>query len=179
MISTINTLGLDYMTFGNHEFDLTEEKLFTRINESVFTWISSNVFRVHKFLPFGSNISHKIVTIDGVRILLIGLTINEPVDYVRFVDQPLLSNYLQTDIDIATSVPQIDLILGEHEHENSYNLRGTKFVPIVKADSNAFTVYIHRCTFNLNTKQLRIYSTLTKISSQVAEQEKTAKIANC
>ncbi|CAF1296214.1 unnamed protein product [Adineta ricciae] len=201
MISTMNALGLDYMTFGNHEFDLTEEELLTRMNESAFTWISSNVFRVDTSLPFGLSVSHKIITIDGVKILLIGLTINETVGYVRIVDQLSLSSYtkqfltsfandtydvvvaiihldLQTDIDIATSIPQIDLILGGHEHENSYNLRGTKLVPIAKADSNAFTVYIHRCAFNLGTKQRRTYSTLAKVSSQVAEQEKTATTAN-
>ena len=53
MISTMNALGLDYMTFGNHELDLSEQELLTRMNESTFTCINSNVFRNHTSLPFG------------------------------------------------------------------------------------------------------------------------------
>jgi 2',3'-cyclic-nucleotide 2'-phosphodiesterase (5'-nucleotidase family) len=45
MIASFNTLGLDYVTFGNHEFDLTQSDLISRMNESTFKWISSNVFQ--------------------------------------------------------------------------------------------------------------------------------------
>ncbi|MEZ4686358.1 MAG: bifunctional metallophosphatase/5'-nucleotidase [Bacteroidia bacterium] len=44
MVDVMNRLGIDYVTFGNHEFDLGEEDLQDRINESVFRWISSNTF---------------------------------------------------------------------------------------------------------------------------------------
>lgn len=43
MIDAMNTLGVDYVTFGNHEFDLGYEPLQSRINESKFLWISSNI----------------------------------------------------------------------------------------------------------------------------------------
>jgi 5'-nucleotidase len=201
MIATMNTLGLDYMTFGNHEFDLTENELLSRMNESTFTWISSNVFQKNNNQSFGSSISHKIITINTVRILFIGLTLDGTVTYVRFINQSSLINYVQNflksfsnrsydvlvaithldmaiDIELAAKIPQINLIIGGHEHENYYYLRGTKYTPIYKADANAFTVYIHRCAFNLNTKQLRIYSTLTRITSQIPDEEKTAEVAN-
>ena len=46
MIETLNALGLDYVTFGNHEFDLkTGELLQKRIDQSDFKYICSNVFR--------------------------------------------------------------------------------------------------------------------------------------
>ena len=57
-------------------------------------------------------------------------------------------------------------------------LRGSKYIPIYKADANAFTVYIHRCAFNLNTKQFRVYSTLTKVTSEIQNEEKTNEVAN-
>jgi 2',3'-cyclic-nucleotide 2'-phosphodiesterase (5'-nucleotidase family) len=41
MISAFNTLGLDYVTFGNHEFDLSQTELIARMNESTFKWISN------------------------------------------------------------------------------------------------------------------------------------------
>jgi len=43
MVAAMNSAGIDYVTFGNHEFDLGYETLQKRINESVFTWISSNI----------------------------------------------------------------------------------------------------------------------------------------
>jgi len=43
MIAAMNSVGVDYVTFGNHEFDLGYEALQQRLNESAFTWISSNV----------------------------------------------------------------------------------------------------------------------------------------
>ncbi|CAF4816274.1 unnamed protein product, partial [Rotaria sp. Silwood2] len=95
MIATMNTLGLDFMTFGNHEFDLSEINLLTRMNESKFTWISTNIFRKDSNQTFGSSISHKIITIDTVRILFIGLTIDGTSNYVRIINQSSLVNYVQ------------------------------------------------------------------------------------
>ncbi len=46
MVDVLNAIGLDYVTFGNHEFDYKYDVLQERINESKFDWISSNVFRI-------------------------------------------------------------------------------------------------------------------------------------
>lgn len=46
MVDIMNQVGVDYVTFGNHEFDLKENELQERINESEFTWITSNVDHV-------------------------------------------------------------------------------------------------------------------------------------
>jgi hypothetical protein len=40
MIAAFNTLGLDFVTFGNHEFDLSQSELISRMNESTFKCIS-------------------------------------------------------------------------------------------------------------------------------------------
>ncbi|CAF3749961.1 unnamed protein product [Rotaria sordida] len=201
MIATMNTLGVDFVTFGNHEFDLSEKDLLTRMNESTFTWISTNIFRQDNNQTFGSSISHKIITIDTIRILFIGLTLEGTGSYVRIINQSSLVNYVQeflrlfpngtydvlvaithlsitTDIELASNIPRIDLIIGGHEHENYYYLRGTKYIPIYKADGNTFTVYIHRCAYNLDTKRFRVYSTLAPVTPEVPEEEKTATVAN-
>ncbi len=201
MIATMNVLGLDYMTFGNHEFDLSESQLLARMNESTFTWISSNVFQENSSQLFGPSIPYKILTIDTVRILFIGLTIDTNHPYVRIINQSSLVNYVQefltkfpngtydvlvaithldltVDTELVSRIPQIDLVLGGHEHEDYYYLRGIKYTPIYKADANAFTAYIHRCAFNLDTRKFRIYSTLTRITSEIPDEEKTAAVAN-
>ena len=46
MVESMNAAGFDFVTFGNHEFDLSETELQRRINESAFEWISSNAFHV-------------------------------------------------------------------------------------------------------------------------------------
>ncbi|WP_028982441.1 bifunctional metallophosphatase/5'-nucleotidase [Sporocytophaga myxococcoides] len=43
MVDVMNATGIDYVTFGNHEFDIEKRQLQERINESEFTWVSSNV----------------------------------------------------------------------------------------------------------------------------------------
>lgn len=43
MIDAMNSVGVDFVTFGNHEFDLGYEVLQDRINQSKFMWISSNI----------------------------------------------------------------------------------------------------------------------------------------
>lgn len=54
MIEAMNSAGVDFAVFGNHEFDIPEEDLQNRINESNFTWISSNTFnkKGDKIIPF-------------------------------------------------------------------------------------------------------------------------------
>jgi len=44
MIESMNAAGMDLAIFGNHEFDIKENELQDRINESNFQWISSNAF---------------------------------------------------------------------------------------------------------------------------------------
>jgi 2',3'-cyclic-nucleotide 2'-phosphodiesterase (5'-nucleotidase family) len=48
MVEALNSAGMDYAIFGNHEFDIKESELQERINESDFQWISSNTFHHRK-----------------------------------------------------------------------------------------------------------------------------------
>lgn len=54
MIEAMNSAGMDFVCFGNHEFDINEGELQDRINESKFRWISSNAFHKSKngIVPF-------------------------------------------------------------------------------------------------------------------------------
>ena len=46
MVEVMTVAGTNLAVFGNHEFDITENELQDRINESQFDWISSNTFHV-------------------------------------------------------------------------------------------------------------------------------------
>lgn len=43
MIDVMNAMNFDLVTFGNHEFDLSQKDLQKRLNESNFPWVSANV----------------------------------------------------------------------------------------------------------------------------------------
>lgn len=45
MVEAMNAAGFDLAVFGNHEFDITASEFQSRLNESDFEYISSNVFR--------------------------------------------------------------------------------------------------------------------------------------
>jgi 2',3'-cyclic-nucleotide 2'-phosphodiesterase (5'-nucleotidase family) len=57
MVDAMNSAGMDFAVFGNHEFDINEAELQDRINESGFQWVSSNSFHKVKeqVIPFAKN----------------------------------------------------------------------------------------------------------------------------
>lgn len=47
MVEVLNAMGLDYATFGNHEFDISDlDLLQKRINQSQFEYMTCNAFRL-------------------------------------------------------------------------------------------------------------------------------------
>ena len=54
-----------------------------------------------------------------------------------------------------SSVPEIDLILGGHEHENWLVERGPRFTPIVKADANVRSLAIVTLRFRSTARARR------------------------
>ncbi|MEO5742581.1 MAG: bifunctional metallophosphatase/5'-nucleotidase [Vicinamibacterales bacterium] len=165
MVDVLNQVGLDWAVLGNHEFDVSEAAFRTRLAESRFRVVSSNVTDVNG-QPFPGTVRSAIVPIQAggrvIRLGIIGLTIDStrrpwvlyapPVVAAREqlahlegkVDAVVALTHLSLagDQDLVTQVPGIDLVLGGHEHENWVLRRGPNFTPIVKADANARTAAI-------------------------------------
>ena len=74
MIAALDAVGLDYATFGNHEFDFGPAVLAERMKESKFRWLSANVVDRDSGRPFAGAAADELVTLGGVRIGLLGLT---------------------------------------------------------------------------------------------------------
>lgn len=199
MIQAMNTVGLDFITFGNHAFDYNDTNILERMAESNFTWISTNVFEKNSNKSYSTSVRYKLLTVGSVRILIFGLTIYVDKKYVRIVDTPSLTPYvkqflqsisqvqydvlvalthlnLETDVALVGNVSQINLVIGGHEHQNYYQSRGDKNTPISKADANAFSVYIHRCAFNVKTNKFRVYSTLAMTTDDIRDDSATANV---
>ncbi|SDE93151.1 2',3'-cyclic-nucleotide 2'-phosphodiesterase/5'-or 3'-nucleotidase, 5'-nucleotidase family [Ulvibacter litoralis] len=102
MIEVMNAMNFDLVTFGNHEFDISEDALQKRLNESTFPWTSANVSHVTKagVAPFKlqrdiGNIpvkdTHIITVVDesGARIKVgfFSVTLpSNPQDFVKYGD---------------------------------------------------------------------------------------------
>jgi 5'-nucleotidase / UDP-sugar diphosphatase len=193
MVAVLNALGLDYSTFGNHEFDLKAAQLQQRLKESKFTWISSNVMQATG-QPFDGVPPHVILTVPGegdtfIRVGLFGLTLasNQKsyvayTDYLQAAEQQVAALAPTVDILIAVThlgleqdnrlakkFPQIHLILGGHEHENMHVEGGQGTAPIFKADANARTVYIHDLFYDTASKSLRRQSRLQPVTAAIPE----------
>jgi len=131
-----------------------------------------------------------------VRIGLIGLTIDsnkrdylsyeDPIESARGVvaamrgkiDYLIAITHLtiEQDMDLARRVPEIQLILGGHEHTNMAIRAGNAL--ITKADANVKSVYVHRLLLKPGTDSLELRSELKIIDEKIPDDSTTAYVAN-
>ena len=201
MVAALNEVGLDWATFGNHEFDVGETAFLERLGESEFRWVSGNV-SAPSGEPFPGVERTAVVTVGepggpALRLGLLGATLRsgDP-DWVN-IDDPLpdlaararelrsradvlvaLTHLdLVDDMELAKSVPEIDLILGGHEHENWEVRRGGDLTPVFKADANARTVFVHRLRYDTAAGELlSLESELVPVTADIPEDPATAAV---
>ena len=99
MVEVMNVTGVDYVTFGNHEFDLSMPNLQKRLDESNFKWVSSNtqqkdsagnlsLFKVRGVeIPKTVLVNFKDDDGTSVNIGLFGVVLpSNPKDFVKYSD---------------------------------------------------------------------------------------------
>ncbi len=142
MVELFSMLGVDMVVHGNHEFDFGSEVLAERMRERGFLWFGTNVLDTNG-MPFGGADEIWFVDVDDIRVGFFGLCtpdtaeISNPGPNVLFlpcietaratvaqlqeqgadVIIALTHQKIFEDMDLAKEVPQIDLILGGHEHQ--------------------------------------------------------------
>lgn len=170
MVDVLNVMGLDWATFGNHEFDVSEAAFRAHLVQARFRIVSTNVTdasgQPFPGVPTSAVIPVKVGT-RTIRLGLIGVTIGstkkawvayrDPIEAARAevaslrgkVDAIVALTHLSLaqDTDFVIQVPDIDVVLGGHEHENWLLRRGQRFVPIIKADANVRSLAIVSLTF--------------------------------
>lgn len=160
MIDAWNAAGLDYATFGNHEFDFGPDVLRERMKESRFKWIAANVIDKKTGKSFGDALPYIIREFDGVKVGIFGLvlpdtlTTSRPGPDVEFLDlcdtarkmvtelhkRGVKSIVALTHLSMAEDkqvarCADIDVILGGHEHSLLESSSGG--APILKMTSDA------------------------------------------
>lgn len=157
MVEAFNAAGLDYVTFGNHEFELPLDTLQTRIVESDFTWISSNC-TLADGKPFAKVLPWDTVRVSGQKVGIFGLTLqgayrkayrcSDPDSAAHLAIDTLVAlgaelvvglthQTVEADRDLLAREPRLDLVLGGHEHEAHDSVVSGRHV--VKADANSRT----------------------------------------
>jgi 5'-nucleotidase / UDP-sugar diphosphatase len=161
MIEAWNTIGLDYATFGNHEFDFGPDVLRERIKESKFGWIAANVIDTKTGQPFGGVPPFVIREFGGVKVGIFGLVLPETKDTSRpgpdvefrnpcdtakqMVSQlhqrgakvvvALTHLSMREDKEVARCAAGVNLIVGGHEHTLLESHAGS--APIFKMTADA------------------------------------------
>ncbi len=142
MIELFGALGVDLVSFGNHEFDFGPEILEKRIAESHFPWLGTNV-RDSDDRPFGGAVATVVKTVGDVKIGFLGIVTPESAVLssagpgIRFTDPVAASTAavaelrqaganvvialthlgIEEDRALSRAVPGIDVVLGGHDHD--------------------------------------------------------------
>jgi len=142
MIAVLDAIGMDAVTFGNHEFDFGPAVLVERMRESRFAWISSNVRDPRTGAALGGAQHDRILTLGGLRVGLLGLTLTETAHRSAGARDLIFDDPIRVGVDTANALRRrgaqvviaithqdmeadrelgdkaaIDLIVGGHEHE--------------------------------------------------------------
>ncbi len=208
MVDVLNAIGLDYVTFGNHEFDYKYEVLQDRLNESKFKWISSNTFQNTngEITAFKQNSialpEYHLIKIPAylkgmpLTVGIIGICIDaNKQPYVSYndyyssakkvytsikdsIDCLIGITHLNIDEDKKLVAELPELKLIMGGHEHVNMLHKVGETIITKADANAITVYVHRLIFDEQNKLLEIKSELLSIDENIPEDPKTKKLVD-
>lgn len=190
MVDVLNAVGLQWATLGNHEFDLNEAAFKARMAESKFGVVISSLTDAAG-QPFAHTVPTAIVPLRSggrtIRLGLLGLLgdFNKK-PYVAYqpvqesakravaalagqVDGIVALTHLTIaeDAALAVAVPEIDVILGGHEHENWVLRRGQRFTPIIKADANVRSLALVTLTFGAAGARPSVESRLQLITDAI------------
>ncbi|MBL8016421.1 MAG: bifunctional metallophosphatase/5'-nucleotidase [Ignavibacteria bacterium] len=199
MVDVMNAIGVDFVTFGNHEFDYKQDVLQERINESKFRWFCSNVSENNNgsLGPFRQNSqplpAYLLLRSPGylrglpLRVGVIGICIDaNKQPYVKYddyyesakktyseikdsADCVIAITHLSIDEDKKLAAELPQLKLIMGGHEHVNMYHKVGETIITKADANARTIYVHRLIFNESNKLQEIKSELVNIDASVPE----------
>ncbi|MEM6343980.1 MAG: bifunctional metallophosphatase/5'-nucleotidase [Bacteroidota bacterium] len=195
MVDLMNIVGVDWVVFGNHEFDIKEDALQKRLDESDFGWIGGNVRHrrndsLLRFQQRGKDLpDYTIWEFDNgaqssIRVGVIGVCLDaNQQDFVSYenvftnakqnyrlikdsVDFCIAMTHLSIEEDRELARQLPDLKLIMGGHEHERHFEKVGSVSIAKADANAKSAWIHR--FEWNGESVQLISYLEEIGENIA-----------
>ena len=199
MVAALNAAGLDFATVGNHEFDFGIGVLTQRMAESKFQWVVSNVLDGRTGKAIGNSVPFVLRDFGSLKVGIIGLCLTTAQiapgvrGEFRFVDPmqaaaqyvPLLKRRgaqvvvalthltFAEDRALVAKFPQIDLVIGGHEH---YPITSVgQHALISKAGSDA--KFVARIDVNrLPGGTVERFFELIPVNGGIADEPETAKV---
>jgi len=115
VITYMNMIGYDFMTIGNHEFDLGEDVLIKTLKMAEFPILSCNIVKKGTTELVDYAEPYKIIEKLGLRIGVIGLTTTDTEqmsfpDNIKNVDFLPAKNQVQKYVDIVKE-KKVDLVI--------------------------------------------------------------------
>jgi len=163
MVAALNAAGLDLATLGNHEFDFGVDVLLQRMREAKWQWVISNVIDTNTGKPIGGAAPYIVRTFGALKVGFIGLVLT--------TDE--ISRDKLTHVKLVERFPDIDFVVGGHEHYPITATEGRAFIS--KAGSDAkFVARIDIDRRPSGTVE-RFYE-LVPITSALPDEPKTAEV---
>lgn len=201
MIDALNVAGVDIAILGNHEFDFGPDVMKERMQEAKWTWLVSNVFHEATGKPLLDYPVTLVKEYDGLKVGYLGVCLNgEEISRDRRVGiriedpfstaEKCVKELKAQDVDLiialthldyaddrrlALHCPDIDLIIGGHDHDAISTRVGKTLIS--KSDSDARTAA--RIDFLPTEKKdiFEIQYELVSIGPELADDPATAEVA--
>jgi 5'-nucleotidase len=199
MVAALNAAGLDVATLGNHEFDFGSDILLQRMAEARWQWVVANVIDRTTGKPVGGAAPYIVRTFGSLKVAIIGLTSTEGAAGDRLarivISDPMraAARYLpmirrervdvivalthltfEEDRELAERFPEIDLIVGGHEH---FPITATVNRTLIsKAGSEA--KFVARIDVKRTGRAIERYHELIPVTSALPDDPKTAEVVN-
>jgi 5'-nucleotidase len=201
MVAALNAAGLDLATLGNHEFDFGIDVLLQRMREAKWQWVVSNVIDTRTGRPVGGAAPFVVRTFGTLKVGFIGLCLasegmaSDRLANIRLIDPieaaaaylPILrKEQVQVvialthlswadDRALAERFPDIDVIVGGHEHFPITAVHGRTLIS--KSGSDAKSV----ARIDVNRRgsaPVERYYELIPITSAIEDDPQTAAIVS-
>lgn len=201
MIDAFSAVGVDLAILGNHEFDFGPDVMRQRLSEAKWTWLVSNVFDEATGAPLDGYPTQIVRKYGDTKVGYLGLCLNgdeiSPDRRVGIrIDDPistgekLVATLKQQGAEIIVAIthldyaddrrlaqrcPDIDIILGGHEHAASTTWVGHTLIS--KADSDARTAARIDLMPGARGERPEIQYELISIDDTLADDPATALVA--
>ncbi|CAI2365170.1 unnamed protein product [Moneuplotes crassus] len=144
MLPFFERFKIDVACAGNHDLDYGVDRFIELKNKSDFPWLLTNVLDSHTNEPLGETLDHIILEHEGIKIGIIGLAESEWLDSIVSMEEDdyvyedfiksankwcpklreqgceliiaLTHMRMPNDKKLASKVPDLDIILGGHDH---------------------------------------------------------------
>jgi 2',3'-cyclic-nucleotide 2'-phosphodiesterase (5'-nucleotidase family) len=140
MVDVMNAMNFDLAAFGNHEFDISQQDLQKRLNESDFPWISANVKlkTAESAIPFYKEIDGKKENVqetfvkeftdeDGTKIKVGFISVcipSNPKEYVEYGNM-----FVKARASYAALKDSVDIVFGLTHVKIANDKRIAKLIP--------------------------------------------------